>query len=897
MRSPNRFQMAARKWELGPIAVTLLSFLLACGLIWQLELLVTSTQRVDHSDRVIAQAHELEKVVVDLETGLRGYVITGSGAFLEPYTVGRARVDADLSALEAMSRGQPLQEARIAQLRDRLQRWIDHSEQVIAVERSGEDARVLISSGRGKRLVDAMRSLLGDIVQTETHLRDERSAISMRRAAITEMVAGGTLLLLGGFLVLSLLQRRRWQSALEASEERFHALTDQISEYAVYLLDPNGEVASWNAGARRLKGYSEAEIVGKDVSVLFTPEDVRSGMPKRALAEAAEKGQCVAQCWHVRKDGSRFWADAVLTALHDDQGRLTGFSMVTRDLTQRKWAEERILAAEAKLRVVLENAYDGILIANGRGEIEFANRSARNALGYSMSELEGQRLGFVLAEQERERQGVVEALGAERMRDSNGVELEVQARRKDGHELPIAMTLSRTSGPFGEGALVTVIFRDISEARRRSAQLWLLAELGHELSKSFECQTVFRTVAERVVPALADWAAVDLQQGKGKVSRLVVVHGDPRKKELAQRFQERALRGPVENARILEVIATGQSALIDERVLERPRGAVDEESDQMLRQLGFRSCVVVPLRARGRILGALTLVAADRCFTAEDLRFAEEIALRASLLADNARLFQKATEEARLREDLMAIVSHDLRNPIHAIRLNAQVLEKVVSQMAGEGAPGRDKLRLLASSIERAVDQGNRLITDLLDSAKLESGTFTVARAPTRVRDLVADALETLQPIAAEKGVSVETHLTSDVVSCDHERIVQVISNLIGNAIKFTPRGGRIAVHVERREGEVRVGIQDNGHGIPPELLPHVFERYWQGQEARRGGAGLGLSIAKGIVEAHGGHLWAESEPNVGSIFWFALPLVEGTHAEPAVQEGEGQRSTVQDVG
>ena len=175
-------------------------------------------------------------------------------------------------------------------------------------------------------------------------------------------------------------------------------------------------------------------------------------------------------------------------------------------------------------------------------------------------------------------------------------------------------------------------------------------------------------------------------------------------------------------------------------------------------------------------------------------------------------------------------------------------------------------------AIGHSVEQARRLITDLLEAAKIESGTFTVDRAPTTLDALVEDALGTFRPIAAEKGIAIDTELSDIGLECDRERVVEALSNLLGNAIKFTAPGGRISVRAEHDEREVRLCVADTGQGISPDALGHVFDRFWQAQEARRAGAGLGLSIAKGIVEAHGGRIWAESEPGVGSRFWFALP-------------------------
>ena len=880
----------ARHWALGPIAaIALLSLALAGALTWQLKQLVRASERVDHSDQVLGETHELEKLILDLETGLRGYVVTGGDpVFLAPYTNGRGRALTQLDSLAALTQDEPFLQQHLGQVRARLYLWIAHSQKVISVVGSGANAEKMIAEGQGRNLMSGIRERLNEMVDSEAKLRDQRSTLALRRGAITEAVAGGSLGVLGLLLAVSLFQRRRWEAALGASEERFHALTDQLTEYAVYLLDPSGEVASWNEGACRLYGYREDEALGRPVAALYTPEDADSRLPERQREEAAARGQFVGQAWRVRKDGTRFWADQVLTSLHDDDGELTGFAQVTRDLTERKQVEDRIRAAEAKLRGVLESAYDAILIANGSGEIEFANQKAQLALGYEQAELVGQPLETLVPAGDaagrdvlRERLQFVASTHA-------GAELELQAARRDGREFPISLSLSSTGTSEG-GAPVTAIFRDESEAKHKARQQQLLAELGHELAKSLEYETVFRTIAELTVPALADWAVVDLRQAGGEITRLAVAHGDPEKQALARRLHDRSHELPSGSDSVRRVIRTEQPILVEDHALERLRESTrDEESVQLLRQLGTRSYLMVPLQARGRILGVLTLGVSRRPFTADDLRFAEEIAQRGSLVADNARLFQQATDEARLRQELVAIVSHDLRNPMHAIRLNAQVLERLVSRMDGATAPPLEKLRFIAGSIERAVDQGNRLITDLLDSAKIDSGTFSVVRRAVTLGGVFQTALETLQPIALEKGIALQLdEPTARRVPCDPERIAQALSNLIGNAIKFTPSGGRITVFAQESEREIRIGVRDTGRGVPQEALPHVFERYWQAEGTKRAGAGLGLSIVKGIVDAHGGRVWAESTPGQGSTFWFSLPCADDGFAE-AAEEASG---------
>jgi signal transduction histidine kinase len=252
-----------------------------------------------------------------------------------------------------------------------------------------------------------------------------------------------------------------------------------------------------------------------------------------------------------------------------------------------------------------------------------------------------------------------------------------------------------------------------------------------------------------------------------------------------------------------------------------------------------------------------------------------DITDRRSAEADRARLLEAeqaaraAAESAlRMRDEVLAIVSHDLRNPLSVIDMCASSLEERLSQ-ADETA------RELVSTIASSTAWMNRLIEDLLDVARMEAGRLTLERQPQDLVRVISEATMMLEPLIAEKSLTLEEALPEylPLASIDARRIVQVLENLLANAVKHTARGGTVCVAAESRDGQVQITVRDTGAGIPAENLPHLFDRFWQARGARRGGAGLGLAIAKGIVEAHGGRIWVESEVGAGSTFGFTLPL------------------------
>jgi len=239
--------------------------------------------------------------------------------------------------------------------------------------------------------------------------------------------------------------------------------------------------------------------------------------------------------------------------------------------------------------------------------------------------------------------------------------------------------------------------------------------------------------------------------------------------------------------------------------------------------------------------------------------------------ADDEHEMRKAAEElARAREQVLAVVAHDLRNPLSTILGAASLLEDPTQD-------ARD-IRETLALINRAVDRMNRLIGDLLDVTRLEAGRLVLEQEPIAVRDLLAQTLESWEATAASRGLSFEVDPVSEglAVFADRSRVLQVLDNLVGNAVKFSDAGGRIAVRATRGEGsttEVRFSVSDTGPGIPPEVLKELFQRFWQANAADRRGIGLGLAICKGIVEAHGGRIWCESQLGHGARFTFTLPI------------------------
>ncbi|HEX6939718.1 MAG TPA: GAF domain-containing sensor histidine kinase [Longimicrobiales bacterium] len=428
--------------------------------------------------------------------------------------------------------------------------------------------------------------------------------------------------------------------------------------------------------------------------------------------------------------------------------------------------------------------------------------------------------------------------------------------------------------------------RSVAEATARRSRF--LAWASAILSARLDYEATFRRLAHVVVPELADLSIVDVLVD-GECRRLEVVAGGAAPRRLVDRIRRAGPpRGP--DSPIRRVIDSGESGLYPEITPALLRdigaGSISGEPSDAPRP---RAAIVLPLRARGHIVGALTLIAIDarRRYGRDDVALSEELAGRAALALENARLYAEAREAARLRDDVLATVSHDLRNPLNTIALAAGVLRDVLPE---PGPAARRQLDTIVRSVERA----DRLIRDLLDVARMEAGGLSVKPARVATPDLVREAVELHRELVAERGLELVMDLPDRLpdVWADRDRLLQVFANVLGNAIKFTPEGGRIEVEAAAQDNVVRFRVSDTGPGIDPRDAERLFDPFWQAARGTTEGAGLGLAISRGLVEAHGGRIWAEGRPGKGTTVSFTIPVARGRARERSGGEGGVEAGT-----
>jgi signal transduction histidine kinase len=429
----------------------------------------------------------------------------------------------------------------------------------------------------------------------------------------------------------------------------------------------------------------------------------------------------------------------------------------------------------------------------------------------------------------------------------------------------------------------------LDKMRKMQASEHFLTEAAGILASSLDYKATLQTVVRLAVPRFADWSSVHLVE-RGQIHTAEVAHADPRKIGIVHVLQERYPPRFDSNDTVARVIHTGKGELhpdVSDQFLRQ--NAQDAEHLSLLRELKPKSVMVVPLNAAGETSGALTFVTQDRRgYDASDLTFAEDVARHAAIAIQNARLYTSAQnavhsrdeaiqvrdEAIRARDEVLRVVSHDLRNPVSNIQMTTRML-------MSESLSETKRLGML-EIINRAAMRMRRLIDDLLAVARLREGQpFPLQLKRENPADIMNEACEFFAAQARTKSIRLEClkpHQAA-VIKGDRHRLLQVLSNLLDNAIKFTPEGGSITLTCEPYRQNVRFEVKDTGPGIEQQHLNRIFDLFWQAKPTAHMGAGFGLSIAKAIVEQHGGKIWAESTPGIGTRFLFTVPQA-GSHEE-----------------
>ena len=528
----------------------------------------------------------------------------------------------------------------------------------------------------------------------------------------------------------------------------------------------------------------------------------------------------------------------------------------------------------AALAAIVDIAADAIIALDDNFKIVRFNRGAEQTFGWSEADMIGQPLDRLLPMATRAiHRGHVRTF-AEGQSDARIMadRRQIAGLRHNGEEFPAEASIARVTIDGERTFMVTL--RDVSERRRIEERQRLLATAGWVLAASLDVESTLATVTELAVPLLGEWSILELITPEGDVRRVAATHADPLKQDRTSSLIAKAPRAiasdpsAVSGARAAHesepLLITDASAWLDANF-------PDAADRAQASGLGAAAVLLVPLRAGGRAIGALHLVRTSpgARHLPEEAQVAIQYAGLSALALENARLYQEARQAVRERDDMLAVVSHDLRNPVNAIVLLTGAA--LTRERAAGGLMDREEVE----SVRAASRQADGLIQDLQDVSRISAGRLRVEQRKMSIVEVFDEAADIFGPVIRDGGLTFSRHIDDDLPTlvADRGRVMQALSNLLGNAVRFTPSGGEIVLSLSRDASNARIAVRDSGPGVPADDIPRLFERYWQAPRLLRAGSGLGLYIAKGIVEAHGGEIGVNSEAGHGSEFWFTLPI------------------------
>jgi PAS domain S-box-containing protein len=608
--------------------------------------------------------------------------------------------------------------------------------------------------------------------------------------------------------------------------DRYQSLVDSIEDHAVFMLDPEGLIRSWNPAAEKITGHRAQEIIGTHFSVFYPPEQIAQGSPTRDLSIAASSGKFADEGWRLRKDGSRFWASMVLSRILDARGKLTGFSAIARDLTERHQQELQLRQSEERSRLLVAGVKDyAIFMLDTNGLVMTWNAGAECIKGYTASEIIGSHFSRFYPPEAISRGLPQQELQGAMMQGR--FEDEGWRVRKDGSRFWANVIITAVRNPAGDLIGFSKITRNLSERRQHEESLRRSEER-------------FRLLVDGVT----EYALMMLDAGGFLTSWNAGA-------ERIKGYKTQEILG-----KHLSYFYPSEAILANEpwKHLEEARrnGRVENEGWRVRKDgsLFWASTVITALHDRDDHLYGFAKVTQDLT----QRRHAEALA-----------------DTTRRMHEFIAMLAHELRNPLAPIR-------NAVALMGRKGL-NDPTLEAMRQTIERQSVQLSRLLDELLDVNRIARGNFAIVREQVDVTEVIARAIETIGPLIQKQGHTLEVKVADGPlpVMGDAVRLTQALVNLLHNAAKYTPEGGRISLRAQTRGAELEIRVADNGKGIERDLLEKVFELFVQIDPLANdtmGGLGVGLALVRRVVELHGGSVQARSEGlGQGAEFILRMPL------------------------
>ena len=701
-------------------------------------------------------------------------------------------------------------------------------------------------------------------------------------------------------------ERSRVEVALRQSEER-RRLALEAAELGAWQIDLVTNAFTTDERFRIIFGGTTEEMdYEQSVAAIHTDDQDRIRQAVSAATRPDDPAPYAEEFRVVHPDGSIHWIFAKGRANYDllSPKRLISFDGTVADISARKRDEERNLkllkeleTQHAFVKAVISQAPAAIVVADAdTGQILLSNEEAHRIVKHDYHK--GKRL------EDYGTTYIREAFATDGSRYVSGrwpldralcgetvVAEEIENVMFDQSRAFVSVNASPIR--VGEKVVAAVVaFHDITDRKLAEQAARFLADASAALAELVNFEDTLQRVSQLAVTGFADWAIVDRTEATGSPRRIVVTHADPSKADLAsaihRRFTSVPSRGP---ANILRTgLAEIHSDITDEMLVA---AAVDENDLRLLRKLGPKSSIGVPLKVQGETVGVLTFLLSEsgRRYGEKDLAVANDLASRASIAIENSLLYARLKDADRRKDEFLATLAHELRNPLAPIRNGLQLL----ALSDGEGITG-EKVRTM---MERQLGQMVRLVDDLLDVSRINQGKLELRLERIDIAKVLTSAVEISRPLIEQMGHTLEIMQPDHpvVINADLTRLAQVLSNLLNNAAKYSEREGHITLTAELHAGDVVVAVRDTGIGIAADQLPHIFEMFSQVKSAlerSQGGLGIGLSLVNRLVEMHGGSIKARSDGlGKGSEFVVRLPVaVDSSRPESQIEENEDDLKT-----
>jgi PAS domain S-box-containing protein len=834
--------------------------------------LVENERRVVHTLQVLTELESTLSTLKDAEIGQRGYVLTGDGAYLQPHQKAIASIDEQIASLKQLTADNPNQQHRLATLERQATNRLNAIQQTITLRQTQglEASQQAIVSGQGKQMMDEIRQLVAAMKGAEEALLERRvkeTQISIQRTTITFTLALlsslGLLSLLYYFIRHDFAARQQAADALQERENYLRAILDAEPE-CVKVVAADGTLLQINpAGLSMIAAPSVEAVVGQSVYPLVVPEhrDAFQALNERVCRGNRETLQFEITNCH----GERRWLETHAVPMQNKADGTLVQLAVTQDITERKQAEALLRQAKNDLEVrvaertvellqvnqqlqqelderkqiqtalqlsqarfagILEIASDAIISIDANQTITLFNQGAEKIFGYKAEEVIGQPLDLLLPARAAalHRQHVSGFAQSDGKARRMGERSEILGRRKDGSEFPAEASISRLK--LDSDTIFTAILRDISDRKQTELALSQQAAIIESSGDAIISVDLAGTIVSWNISAERLYGYTSAEAIGDSIRLIIPTHCLGEEEQFLQAIQQGGQIQYIETTR--------------------------QRKDGTLVELGLSFS---PVRdAANHIIGISAI----------------------------ARDITERKQVDRMKDEFVSVVSHELRTPLTSIHGSLGMLASGLLKPDSE--QGERMLQIAVDSTDRLV----RLINDILDIERIESGRVKMQKEFCQVDDLMTKAVNVVQTLADQAGVTLAVTNLSMQTWVDPDRIVQTLTNLLSNAVKFSSSGNTVWLTVQQQDNHVLFAVKDQGRGIPSDKLDSIFERFQQvdsSDSRNHEGTGLGLAICRSIVQQHGGQIWAESVLGKGSTFFFRLPIEDYSKPQlPIVQ-------------